>query len=206
LSNLLIVALNGSPKKDGNTFFMLDRALDTCRSLGADTVMLQCREAMKELRNKFCINCESPCTAKCARGNSFENALNLLRRADGLIIGSPVYFGTVSGQLKAFWDKTRSLRTDKSLLNVPGGALAVGGSRFGGQETTIRAIHDLMLVQGMLVVGDGYGEDDCGHQGAAAQRPAEEDENGINRTIILAKRVFEVAQATRGIRRRGVGR
>ena len=39
---------------------------------------------------------------------------------------------------------------------------------------------------------------------AAAQRPAAEDENGIKRTIILAKG-FEVAQATRGIRRKGSG-
>ena len=43
--------------------------------------------------------------------------------------------------------------------------------RFGGQETTIKAIHDLMLVQGLIIVGDGHRDFDSGHQGACAQRP-----------------------------------
>lgn len=200
MTDVLIVGLNGSPNKDGNTAFLLKTALEACRQAGAQTELVHCQEAFKGLRNRFCVDCEVPCTAKCAHNKPLEEAFNLLRKADGLIIGSPVYFGTVSAQLKAFWDKSRSLRNDKALLNVPGGALAVGASRFGGQETTIRAIHDIMLVQGMLVVGDGYWEYDCGHQGAAAQRPAEEDSNGIQRTIALAKRVVQVARATRGLR------
>ena len=90
---------------------------------------------------------------------------DLLRRADGILLGSPVYFGTVSAQLKSFWDKTRLLRREKYLINVVGGALAVGGSRFGGQETTLRALQDMMLCQGMIVVGDAHLEEDAGHQG-----------------------------------------
>jgi len=200
VSDVFIIALNGSPNKNGNTAFMLNTALATCREMGARTEMIHCQEALKGIRNKFCVNCEVPCSGKCGRGKPLETAFGLLRQADGLLIGSPVYFGTVSAQLKAFWDKSRFLRNEKALLNVPGGAVAVGASRFGGQETTIRAIHDLMLVQGMLVLGDGYWEYDCGHQGAAAQRPAQTDDNGLQRTVILAKRLVEVARATRSIR------
>ena len=196
----LIIGLNGSPAKDGNTSELLSEAIKVCLELGADTEMIQCREALKGLKNSFCINCQSPCQAKCAEGKPLAKALQSLERADGLIIGSPVYFGTVSGQLKAFWDKTRSLRTEKRLLNVVGGAVAVGASPYGGQESTVQAIHHLMLVQGMLVVGDGYFEDDCGHMGAMARRPSIEDHHAIERVRILAKRVVEVARATRGIR------
>ncbi|MCR4400676.1 MAG: flavodoxin family protein, partial [Syntrophomonadaceae bacterium] len=137
---------------------------------------------------------------KCGQGTRLGEAHALMARADGLLLGSPVYFGTVSAQLKAFWDKTRHLRTARALLNVPGGALAVGASRFGGQETTLRALQDMMLVQGMLVVGDGEREHDCGHLGAAAQRPATADEEGLQRAALLGRRLVEVARVTRSIR------
>jgi len=196
----LIVSLIGSPAKDGNTALLLTEAIKVCSQLGADTEMIHCREALKDLKNPFCINCQSPCQAKCAEGKPLQKALQSLGRADGLIVGSPVYFGTVSGQLKAFWDKTRSLRSNKKLLNVVGGAVAVGASPYGGQESTVQAIHHMMLVQGMLIVGDGYIEDDCGHMGAMAKRPSINDENALNRVRILAKRVVEVARTTRDIR------
>ncbi|MDD2372001.1 MAG: flavodoxin family protein [Syntrophomonadaceae bacterium] len=202
MPKLLIVAINGSPNSEGNTSFLLQQALDECATQGADTEVLYCREIFKDQRNPFCVACSSPCTGKCYKNKELANAYELISRADGLILGSPVYFGTVSAQLKTFFDKSRALRTEKKLLNVVGGAITCGASRFGGQETTIRAMHDIMLVHGMIIVGDGYGEDDCGHMGAAAQRPAEEDDNAIQRSRIMGKRIFEVARATTRLRKR----
>jgi multimeric flavodoxin WrbA len=202
VTDTFIVAINGSPKKDGNTAFLLGKAISQCSSLGAKTEIIHCQQILKDQKNPFCVACSSPCSAKCAEGKELGKVFELLSRADGLIVGSPVYFGTVSAQLKAFWDKSRSLRAEKKLLNVVGGAVTVGGSRFGGQETTLRAIHDMFLVQGMICVGDGYYEDDCGHMGAAAQRPSQEDENAIKRSQILGKRIFQVAEATRDLRKR----
>jgi len=63
-----------------------------------------------------------------------NRAFQKLAQADALIIGSPVYFGTVSAQLKGFWDKSRKLRTALALLNTVGAAVTTGGARFGGQE------------------------------------------------------------------------
>ncbi|MFA7147893.1 MAG: flavodoxin family protein [Syntrophomonadaceae bacterium] len=202
MPKLLIVAINGSPNSEGNTSFLLQQALDECATQGADTEVLYCREIFKDQRNPFCVACSSPCTGKCYKNKELANAYELISSADGLILGSPVYFGTVSAQLKTFFDKSRALRTEKKLLNVVGGAITCGASRFGGQETTIRAMHDIMLVHGMIIVGDGYGEDDCGHMGAAAQRPAEEDDNAIQRSRIMGKRIFEVARATTRLRKR----
>lgn len=197
---ILIIGLNGSPNKDGNTAILIQEALNASASLGARIELIHCREALQGQKHPFCINCQTPCLARCAMGKPLEKALTILGQADGIIIGSPVYFGTVSGQLKAFWDKSRSLRSAKRLLNVVGGAVSVGGSQYGGEETTVRAIHDMMLVQGMLIVGDGYIEDDCGHLGAMATRPSLEDEKALQRARILGKRVVQVAQATAGIR------
>lgn len=199
---MLIVGINGSPNQDGNTVFLLKEALAAAEKAGAEAKLLHVMDALKDIDSPFCELCSSPCEGVCAGGNKLGEAFALLKQADGLIIGSPVYFGTVSSQLKAFWDKTRALRKEKSLLNVVGGAVTVAGARFGGQETTLRAIHDMMLVQGMIIVGDGLIDYDCGHQGACAHRPAQNDENGIKRTRILAQRVVEVAMATESLRKR----
>ncbi len=197
---MLIAAINGSPNPDGNTALLLREALSVAGELGAETRLINVTEVLDDLDKPFCDACSSPCAAACSEGNRLGEALALLRQVDGLIVGSPVYFGTLTGQLAAFWDKTRTLRHDKALLNVVGGAVTVAQGRFGGQETTLKAIHDLMLVQGMIIVGDGHREFDCGHQGACAQRPSKDDANAIDRTRILARRIVEVAGATHAVR------
>ncbi|MBE3586961.1 MAG: flavodoxin family protein [Thermoanaerobacteraceae bacterium] len=199
---MLILALNGSPRPDGNTAQMLMATREVVEKAGASFVFLQVSQALADLKVPYCVLCSNPCQGKCFAGTRMAEMFNLLRRADGIIMGSPVYFSTISAQLKSFWDHTRQLRAQKALLNVVGGALAVGGARFGGQETTLRAMHDLMLCQGMTVVGDGYRENDPGHQGACAQDPVAGDPQGIQRAVALARRVVEVARATRGLRNR----
>ena len=58
----------------------------------------------------------------------------------------------------------------------------------------MKALHDIMLVHGMTIVGDGYTEYDCGHHGVSAQKPAEKDEFAIKRAGILAKRLVEACK------------
>jgi len=197
---LLIVALNGSPQKEGNTVAMLNEALSEAKKMGAKTELIHVADALKDQKIPFCYNCTEPCEGKCFQGKKLGEAYELLVKADGILMGSPVYFGTVSGQLKAFWDKTRALRKDYKLLNVVGAAFTSGSGRFGGQETTAKALFDMMLVQGMTIVGDGYLEDGCGHQGAFAQKPAEEDASGLKRSRVLTRRVVQVAEATKQLR------
>lgn len=201
---MLILALNGSPHREGNTAFLLNNALAEIKAAGVETSLLQVAEGIYDAKNPFCLCCSTPCDGRCYKNTRLAEMFDLLRRADGILLGSPVYFGTVSAQLKSFWDKTRLLRREKYLINVVGGALAVGGSRFGGQETTLRALQDMMLCQGMIVVGDAHLEEDAGHQGACAQQPAAADVSGPARARVLARHVLEVAEVTAGLRRRGV--
>lgn len=199
---MLIIGLNGSPQKEGSTIDLINAALQGAAELGAETRVLHVSDALKGVAQPFCNNCMPICNGACSRGNNLGEAYDLLRKADGIIIGSPVYMGTVSGQLKAFWDKSRSLRKEKALINVIGGGASVGASRFGGQENTLRAIQDMMLVHGMTVIGDGYAADDAGHHGACAQKPSAEDVNGLKRAVIMGRRVAELAEATMGLRKR----
>jgi multimeric flavodoxin WrbA len=72
----------------------------------------------------------------------------------GLIIGSPVYFRTMSALCKAFLEQCAVLRKPKLLLaNKPVGALAIGAYRNGGQELVIQEIQAAMLCHEAMIVG-----------------------------------------------------
>ncbi|GAB6158084.1 flavodoxin family protein [Desulfotomaculum varum] len=199
---MLILALNGSPHTDGNTAYMLQEALAGAAEKGATTRLVHVAAIVTTGRKLFCDACSNPCTGACYQGTPLAELFNLIKTADGIILGSPVYFGTVASPLKLLWDKSRALRKEKALVDVVGAAVSVGASRFGGQESTVRALQDIMLVHGMTVVGDGSFGDDAGHQGASAQRPAQEDPEAARRCRILGRRVAEVAEATVALRAR----
>lgn len=197
---MYIVGLNGSPNKNGSTSFLVGKVLEECAKLGSQTTLFDMGEIMNEQKNSYCTVCSNPCTGACYKGTRLEEVFEILKKADGIVVGSPVYFGSVSAQLKAMFDKTRRVRVNKWLYNKVGLGVSVGASRFGGQETTLKAMHDMMLVNGMIIVGDGFIDDDCGHHGVCAMRPASEDENAIKRAVISAKRLVEVCRATQSIR------
>jgi len=199
---MLIVAINGSPDPDGNTAFLLKRTLAAAEARGAETLLIHAAAKMASISGTpFCTVCSNPCAGVCFKGTPLDHAYETMAKADGIILGSPVYFGTVTAQLKAFFDKTRLLRSQKGLYNKIGAGVTVAASKYGGQETTMRALHDIMLVHGMILVGDGFGEADCGHHGVCAQRPASADNDAIKRTDLLAARMVEVCGATAALRK-----
>lgn len=166
-----IIGISGSPTKDGNNEKMIEMALAIADDRGFDVDRILLSESTV-----------SPCTAcggctnkkECTIEDDMAELYPLLERADGVIVASPVYFGCMTAQLKALFDRTRVLRRQGFLLSGKvGGAIAVGASRNGGQEKTVQAIHDWMHIHGMIVVGDN------GHFGGLLQVPAESDEVGM---------------------------
>ena len=113
---------------------------------------------------------------------------------DGIIIGSPSYFRTMSALCKAFLERIAVLRSPKLLLaDKPVGALAVGAYRNGGQELVIEQIQVAMLCHEVMIVGGKPGA----HQGAtlwnAYKDDIEKDEFGIDSAKKLGIRVAEAA-------------
>ena len=198
---MFILGLNGSPDKKGNTYYLLSKVMEKTSNMGALTQIIDVGDFVASSKGCFCTACTNPCTGICYKGTKLEEAFNLMRKADAIILGSPVYFGTVSAQLKAFFDKSRILRGEKALYNKIGAGITVGAAKYGGQETTMRALHDIMLVQGMIIIGDGYIDNDCGHHGVSSQKPSCDDEFAINRVEILANRLVEVCNATKNLRK-----
>lgn len=198
-----IVGINGSPNKCGNTYNMIKYITDEIKSVSKfdiDIEILNVVDYLDGLNPMFCNGCSNPCEGKCMENHIIKSAFEKLSEADGLIIGSPVYFGTVTAPLKVFFDKSRVLRAKNKLINKVGIGVTVGGSKYGGQETTLRSIHDIMLVHGMIVIGDGHHEHDAGHFGVSAAKPGMEDSYALQRMKIIAKRIVDVCCATETIR------
>ncbi|KYK32874.1 MAG: NAD(P)H-dependent oxidoreductase [Theionarchaea archaeon] len=103
--------------------------------------------------------------------------------SEGIIAGSPVYFGSMASEMKAVFDnlvKVRSKMGDKV-----GAAFATSADSSGGKETTIFSIIQAMLICGMIVVGDPL--DATGHYGVACVGAP--DEKTLQHARKLGKRV-----------------
>lgn len=108
--------------------------------------------------------------------------------SDGIIAGSPVYFGVMAAELKRVFDEF--IGTRKRMEDKVGAAFATSGDATGGKETTIMSIIQALLIYGMIIVGDPMSA--TGHYGVACVGSPDEKtcENGIK----LGKRVAELVK------------
>jgi len=83
--------------------------------------------------------------------------------ADGVIVGSPVYFGTMAAPLKQILDDFVGVR--RKMEGKVGAAFATSGYAAGGKETTMMSIIQALLIYGMIIVGDPMSA--TGHYGTA---------------------------------------
>lgn len=202
-----ITGISGSPRKNGNTEILVHEALKAASETGAETEFISL--AGKNI--KPCTGCGTCYTEKskgiCAiKDDDLPDIYEVMKNSDGIIIGSPVYFFSVTAQLKALFDRSVILRYAKGmpadrpgvlggpeflLKNKAGGAIAVGGGRDGGQLFTINSILQWMLAHGMVVVGNNFsmgGSAMAGMKGDAAK-----DEIGMAMAKHVGLRVAEVA-------------
>ena len=91
---MLIVGLNGSPNRNGNTKFLINTVLNKVKELGAETIVYDVQELLNSAKHNFCVVCSSPCSGICYKDTKLEEAFEVMKKADGIILGSPSYFGT----------------------------------------------------------------------------------------------------------------
>jgi NAD(P)H dehydrogenase (quinone) len=93
-------------------------------------------------------------------------------KADGIILGSPNYYGTMAAEMKAFLDK--SVQYHGKLEGKVGAAFSSGGGLGGGVETTVLDMLKALLIHGMVIQGDPrgshYGPVSIGRPDAAAKK------------------------------------
>ncbi len=202
-----IIGISGSPRTKGNTDLLVQEALKAASGAGADTEFISL--AGKKINPcNACGTCRTEkskgvCTIK---DDDVPKIFDVMKDADGIIVGSPVYFLSITAQLKALFDRSIILRYAKGtpqdmpgvpggpeflLKNKVGGAIAVGGGRDGGQLFTVNSILQWMLIQSMIVVGNNYGMG--GSAMAGMKGDALKDEIGIAMARHVGLRVAEVA-------------
>ncbi len=133
---LRLLAFSGSPRRHGNTELLLDAALEAAAAGGAevDKVVLA-RLAFEGCRE--CGGCDR--TGRCIVADAMQELYPKLREADRVVVASPVFFGGVTSQTKAMFDRCQAVWVRKYRLKTPpdGGATrrdrpdAGAPSRFG---------------------------------------------------------------------------
>ena len=145
-----------SPRLQGNTEILMQEALNSAKEAGAEVEMFT-------FAGKIIYPCDAcdSCikTGKCKIEDDMETLYDKMLEADGIIIGSPVYFWSVSAQAKIIIDRTRSTRLKKSLRNKVGAALIVT-NRAGG-TSAFSVLSNFFNLQRMIFAGGaiGFGND-----------------------------------------------
>ena len=161
----------------------------------------------------FCVHCDA-CVRKkdgCAKDDDMVALYSLLEQADAVILGTPIYQGGVSGQLKVMMDRCRALvvTNPKALRNTVGAGIAVGGDRNGGQDSALQQIHAFYVINSLVPVGGGAYGANLGaalwsrDRGAAGVNDDEVGLKALHRTV---DRLVEVTRLLRAGRdSRGTG-
>lgn len=187
---LKIIAISGSLRKGKTTAAGLTICLEAAKAVAPDEIEIELIElADYKINDALAVD-------KNAEPDDFDKLAPKLTdpRVGGIILGSPSYFGNMSGQLKSFLDRCSGFRKNFVLSNKVGGALSVASGRNGGQEQILRSIHTSLFSQEMILVGDGR---PTAHWGATLWNQKDDisqDEFGVSTAKNLGRRVAEVAR------------
>jgi multimeric flavodoxin WrbA len=144
-----VVGLIGSPRgKKSTTRKLLERALEGAADAGAETEIID----ITKYDIKYCISCEK-CysTGRCVLKDDFNEVFDSLLAADGIVLASPVYFNSVSAQMKTFIDRTADCR--HCLLYEGKYGMSVSSTASSGGQRTVDYMNEYLSICGAQVVG-----------------------------------------------------
>jgi|SRR5208337_1330015 len=148
-----VVAFNGSPRPEGNTRILIGQVLQELEKEGITTELVQvggkkihgCTACMKcfENRDKRCI----------IDDDIVNNCIGKMTEADGIILGSPVYFTDITAEMKALVDRAGFVSmANGGLFRRKVGSAAIAVRRAGAMHTLDSLLH-FLLISGMVVPG-----------------------------------------------------
>lgn len=145
-----ILGIVCSPRTKANTEIIVKESLEGAREAGADIELLTVND--KEI--KPCDGCRA-CVAsgECHIKDDMQVVYDKLLEADGIILGSPVYFWTVTAQAKAIIDRSYALYHEFRLRDKIGGAIAVATNR--GRFNALTEINNFFLGHKIIPIGLG---------------------------------------------------
>jgi multimeric flavodoxin WrbA len=181
------VLVNGSPREKGNTYYMLSVVAKELESRGVSTRIIQA--GGRDIHG--CIACEACRKSgkpRCAFGDDIVNeAIEAIEQADALVLGSPVYFGSLTAQMKAFIDRVGYAGRPHKLLKGKVCA-SVAVARRNGALFAFNSMNNLFTIGEAIVVGSSYWNQGVGR----LPGEVEKDEEGVDTMKTLGQNMADV--------------
>jgi multimeric flavodoxin WrbA len=177
-----VVAFNGSPRKDGNTTTLIKRVFSELEKEGIETELVLLAD--KVIHGCIaCDKCHENRDRRCAVKNDAANEyIEKMLGADGIILGSPVYFQDVTSEMKALIDRTGYVsRANGRMFKKKVGASVVAVRRSGAIHTLDTMDH-FFLSGEMVIVGRALGV-------GRAKGEVEKDAEGMELVKSLGQRM-----------------
>jgi len=148
--------INGSPRKNGNTAFMLNKVLKKLEKSGIEVEVYQL--GGKAIRGCMaCMMCAKKQDSRCiVKSDSLNEIIEKMLESDAVVIGSPTYFGNVSTEVKALIDRAGLVGMVNNGIfkhKIGAGVVAV---RRGGSVEAFHSINNLFHLNQMIIPGSGY--------------------------------------------------
>lgn len=186
-NKMKVVAINGSPRRDGNTQYAIDVVAEEIRREGFDFETIHVGN--QNIRGCIsCYHCMMNKTGECViKTDKTNDYIKKLTEADAIILGSPTYYANIAGTMKSFLDRAffvGSFGSPEELFKGKIGAGVVAVRRSGGMGV-FNALNTYFMEAGMVVPGSSYWNIIHGMMPGDAAR----DEEGIQTMRILGKNI-----------------
>ena len=180
-----VIAINGSPRKEGNTNYALNLVAEQLRKEDIEVEFVHVGN--QETRGCIsCYHCMTNKSGQCAiKGDKVNDCIEKIREADGILLGSPTYYGNIAGNMKSFLDRVFFIieyGSEEPALRHKVGASLVAVRRSGGIKA-FNALNDYLLGSEMLIAGSNYWNIIHGMM----PKDAEQDEEGKQTMEVLGK-------------------
>ena len=150
-----ILGICGSPR-EGASEYLLKRTLNELEKEDSfETIFISVKDKAISPCN-HCNECAET-KGKCSIADDMDEIYKALKEADGIIMASPIHFGSISAQLKAVIDRCQAMiMEDLDIFkNKVGISIVVGGDRSGGQELAIQQINTFYLLNKIIPLSGG---------------------------------------------------
>lgn len=169
-----VIAINGSSRKDGNTFILLKYALAEIEKEGIKTEIIQTSGLRLEGCNA-CRWCFRHQEKKCVIKDDMQPIMDKIFESDGIILGSPTYFADITAEIKAIIDRVGYVSISNGCLLKRKAGAGIIAVRRAGALRGLDTINNFFLVNSMVVPGSTYWNLGVGRD----KGDVEKDEEGI---------------------------
>ena len=177
-----VVGFNGSPRKDGNTTILINKVFRELEKEGIDTELVQLSE--KKIHGCIaCYKCTENKDQRCAvKDDAANECIEKMVEADGILLGSPVYFIDITPEMKDLIDRAGFVsRANGGMYKHKVGA-AVAALRRSGANHAIDSMNHFLLSQEIFITGRAIGV-------GMEKGQVEKDEEGVQSAKSLGQRM-----------------